>query len=148
MIRAFAVLGVGCAMSVAAFAVPVCPVTSGPAGTTDWIFNTIAQCGSNSNGVSFTQNGETITIFPEEINGATGKVNPSNGLVLDGLFEVGKGDDGNIASGIGPYINGENGESGSPYVTQKGIQDEGFEDYTLLIEVSQTGPDPSARVPC
>ena len=134
MIRALSALAMGCAMSVAGM--------GATCNQSTWTFDILAACGSGSNGVTFTQGGETITILPElVVNGVvqgSSKMNP-----VDGLFEVQKGDEGNLASGIGPYVNGQ---GGSPYTGQKGIQDETFKNTTvdamLYIEVSQTGSNP------
>lgn len=133
MIRALSALAMGCAMCVVGMAAS-CDQTT-------WTFDILASCGSGSNGVSFTQGGETITIFPElVVNGvvaSSGGMNPVNGL-----FEVQQGVQGNLASGIGPFVNFE---GGSPFTGQQGIQEQQHRDTTfdamLYIEVSQTGPN-------
>jgi|HubBroStandDraft_4_1064222.scaffolds.fasta_scaffold111826_1 hypothetical protein len=134
MIRVLSALAMGCAMCVAGMAASC--------DTSTWTFDILASCGSGSNGVTFTQGGETITIFPELVMDqntivGSGPLNPVNGL-----FEVQQGAQGNLASGIGPYVNME---GGSPYTGQQGIQDKMFGDTRydamLFIEVSQTGPN-------
>src|SRR5258708_30013147 len=99
MIRMFpfiTALAVGCAMSVAASAAT--STMSNRPGS--WTFGTLGSCGSGNSGVTFTQNGQTITIFPELV--VNGVVQSNSGNV-NGLFEVQKGQNGNLASGIGPY---------------------------------------------
>ncbi len=116
-----------------------------PCTTTTWTFgaNGIEDCGSGNNGVSFTQGGETITILPElVVNGVV----QSNSNPVSGLFEVQKGTQGNLASGIGPN---DTTEGGSPFTSQQGIQESSvwnwntwqYDTYNemLYIEVSQTG---------
>jgi len=99
--------------------------------TNTWDFDSVGQCGSGNSGVNFTQNGETITILPElEKSGVIQSPNP-----VDGLFEVAQGQGGNIASGIGPYVDGE---GGSPYTSQLGIQEQAPYDAALYIEVSES----------
>jgi hypothetical protein len=137
MIRMFpfiTALAVGCALSGAATAA-TCTL-SGTPGT--WAFGTLGSCGSGSGPVTFTQGGETITIFPELVK--NGVVQSSG---VSGLFEVQKGANGNLASGIGPYVSSE---GGSPYTGQLGISESTsggntYEDM-LYIEVSQTGSNP------
>jgi hypothetical protein len=133
MIRVLSALAMGCAMGVAGMAATC--------NTSTWTFDIVASCGSGSSGVSFTQGGETITILPEfVVNGVvqgSSRDNPVNGL-----FEVQQNVGGNLASGIGPYVNGE---GNSPFTGQQGIQELDFKgtsyDGMLFIEVSQTGPD-------
>ena len=131
MNRAAMVFIAGCAMSMAA-AAATCnqntwTFTAGSGG---------AQCGSNSTGVTFTQNGETITIFPEELVNGVVQSGPN---YVNGLFEVGKGQNGNLASGIGPYVPIQ---GGSPFTGQQGIQDTTYSgttyDAMLYIEVNQS----------
>jgi hypothetical protein len=114
-----------------------------PCTTTTWTFgaNGIEDCGSGNNGVSFTQGGETITILPELL---VDGVVQSNSSPVSGLFEVQKGNQGNLASGIGPY---DTTEGGSPFTGQQGIQDSSVwnwqkwqydtDDEMLYIEVNQ-----------
>jgi hypothetical protein len=135
MIRVLSALAVGCALSVAGVAATCNQST--------WTFDAVAACGSGSNGVAFTQNGETITILPEAL--LNGVVQPSGGSPVNGLFEVQQGNQGNLASGIGPFMSDQ---GGSPYTSQKGIQDGNIGntnvhyDVTIYIEVSQTGSNP------
>lgn len=138
MNRSVMVLIAGCAMSMAA-AAATCNQST-------WTFSAGsggAQCGTYSNGVTFTQGGETITIFPELLSNGNVVSNPSTGNPVYGLFEVGKGQNGNLASGIAPFISGNvNGEGGSPYTSQQGIQEGSFSgttyDAMLYIEVNQS----------
>jgi hypothetical protein len=130
MMRTITVLGIVCVMSMAAMAAS-CPL-SGSSGT--FIFDSLGKCGSDSNGVTFTEGAESITIFPEYV--VNGTVKPNSGGVnnfVDGLFEVGQGQGGNIASGIGPYLTNEGGPD---YTTQLGIQESGNSDAVLYLEVS------------
>jgi hypothetical protein len=131
MIRTLTFLGIGCLMSMAATAA-TCPL-SGTGGT--FIFDSIGNCGTYSNGVTFTEGSESITIFPEYVVNGTIKANPGmpNSNLVNGLFEVGQGDGGNIASGIGPYYTNE---GGADYTTQLGIQESGNTDGVLYLEVS------------
>jgi hypothetical protein len=127
-------LAIGCAMSVAAMAAPCT--------TTTWTFtagNGGAQCGSGNSGVTFTQGGESITILPEYV--IDGVVQTSPGSNVNGLFEVGQGQNGNLASGLGPFVASQ---GGSPYTGQLGIQDTDptffnphTDDTMLYIEVNQ-----------
>jgi hypothetical protein len=134
MIRGLSALAIGLAMSVA-----------GMAATCDqntWTFDIIASCGSGSNGVTFTQGGETITILPELLaNGVV--LGSGHGNPVNGLFEVQQGAQGNLASGIGPYVIGE---GSSPFTGQKGIQEQNIQntryDAMIFIEVSQNGNNP------
>jgi hypothetical protein len=145
MIRVFhfiTALAIGCALSAAASAA-TCTMSNTPGA---WTFATLGSCGSGTSGVSFTQNGETITIFPEELkNGAVQSSGGSN--PVNGLFEVQKGQNGNLASGIGPF---DTNQGGSPFTGQLGVADynSSGQDYTgtgtrydnmLYIEISQTG---------
>jgi hypothetical protein len=133
MIGTLKALAIGCAMSVAGMAA-TCT-------TTTWTFSAGsggAQCGSAYTGVTFTQNGESITILPAfDVNGVV----TDTPNVVNGLFEVGKGENGNLASGIGPYVPVE---GGSPYTSQQGIQDVDatsktpLYDTLLYIEVNQS----------
>ncbi len=115
--------------------------TAGPCVVSDpgWTFNTLGYCGDLSSGVSFTaSNGQVITIYPEKLRDGVVQSNTSvDTNYIDGLFEVKDGSNGNIASGIGPYV-GSNG-SGSPYTGQLGLQDwdSGIHhyDYMLFIKV-------------
>jgi hypothetical protein len=139
MIRMFpfiTALAVGCAMSVAGMAA-TCTMSNTPGS---WTFGTLGSCGSGNSGVSFTQNGETITILPEYVVNGVVQSSPGN---VNGLFEVQKGANGNLASGIGPY---DSSQGGSPYTGQLGIQDLDWHgntyDEMLFIEVSQTGSNP------
>jgi hypothetical protein len=133
MSRTLIMLAVGCALSVAAIAAPCNQST--------WTFDGLAKCSSSNTGVAFTQDGETITIFPEYVE--NGVIQPP-GAQVNGLFEV-NGQSPNLASGIGPYVPSQ---GGSPYTGQLGIQDANYggNDYdaVLYLEVSQTGPDPIA----
>jgi len=133
MIGTLKALAIGCAMSVAGMAA-TCT-------TTTWTFSAVsggAQCGSGNSGVTFTQGGESITILPEYV--IDGVVQTSPGSNVNGLFEVGKGQNGNLASGIGPFVASQ---GGSPYTGQQGIQDVDATRYTplydtmLYIEVNQ-----------
>jgi len=107
-----------------------------------WTFQTLGSCGNDSSGVSFTNSdGQKITIFPATLVDGQVQSNSSYDFnPVDGLFEVQKGQNGNIASGIGPYVNGQ---GGSPFNGQGGIQDFSWfrstVDYMLFIEVSNTG---------
>jgi hypothetical protein len=131
MMRTITVLGIGCVMSMAAMAA-TCPL-SGSSGT--FIFDSLGSCGSDSSGVTFTEGAESITIFPEYVVSGTIKPNPGmpNSNLVDGLFEVGQGQGGNIASGIAPYYTNEGGPD---YTTQLGIQESGNADGVLYLEVS------------
>jgi hypothetical protein len=133
MIGTLKALAIGCAMSVAGMAA-TCT-------TTTWTFSAGsggAQCGSENTGVTFTQGGESITILPEFL--INGVVQTSPGSAVNGLFEVGKGQNGNLASGIGPFVASQ---GGSPYTGQQGIQDVDATRFTplydtmLYIEVNQ-----------
>jgi hypothetical protein len=134
MIGTLKALAIGCAMSVAGMAA-TCT-------TTTWTFSAGsggAQCGSENTGVTFTQGGETITILPEYV--IDGVVQTSPGSNVNGLFEVGKGQNGNLANGIGPFVASQ---GGSPYTGQQGIQDTDptywnnhTYDTMLYIEVNQ-----------
>lgn len=134
MIGTLKALAIGCAMSVAGMAA-TCTMTT-------WTFSAGsggAQCGAENNGVNFTQGGETITILPEYV--INGIVQTSPGSNVNGLFEVGKGQNGNLASGIGPFVASQ---GGSPYTGQQGIQDvdptrynSNLYDTMLYIEVNQ-----------
>ncbi len=130
MIRILTALGIGCVMSMTAMAA-TCPL-SGSGGT--FIFDSLGSCGSDSSGVTFTEGTESITIFPEYVVNKT--VQPNTGgdsNFVNGLFEVGKGQDSNIASGIAPYYTNEGGPD---YTTQLGIQESGNDDGVLYLEVS------------
>jgi hypothetical protein len=130
MIRTLTFLGIGCLMSMAAMAA-TCPL-SGTGGT--FIFDSVGNCGTNSSGVTFTEGTESITIFPEYVVSGTIKPNPDGpNNPVSGLFEVGQGQGGNIASGIGPYYTNE---GGADYTTQLGIQESGNTDGVLYLEVS------------
>jgi hypothetical protein len=134
MIGTLKALAIGCAMSVAGMAA-TCT-------TTTWTFSAGsggAQCGSENNGVSFTQGGETITILPEYV--INGIVQTTPGTNVNGLFEVGKGQNGNLASGIGPYVASQGGNN---FTGEQGIQDvdptrynPNLYDTMLYIEVNQ-----------
>jgi hypothetical protein len=134
MSRTFLTAGV---ISIFSFAA-VATASVAPCTTTTWNFgaNGIEQCGSGSNGVSFTQGGETITILPELVENG---VVQSNSSPVSGLFEVQKGASGNLASGIGPY---NTTQGGSPFTGQQGIQDSTYWNNTtddmLYIEVNQS----------
>ena len=134
MIGTLKALAIGCAMSVAGMAA-TCT-------TTTWTFSAGsggAQCGSENTGVTFTQGGESITILPEYL--INGVVQTSPGTNVNGLFEVGKGQNGNLASGIGPYVPSQ---GGSNFTAELGIQDvdptrwnSNLYDTMLYIEVNQ-----------
>jgi hypothetical protein len=123
MKRIFLPIALAVAMSAANAA--TCP------NPNSWTFNCLSSSAFGSSGMSFTQNGETITIFGETIN---------NSNVITGstsLFEVLQNNSGNLASGIGPY---QSSEGGSPFTGQKGIAEftEGqAAGNILLLEISQ-----------
>jgi hypothetical protein len=138
MIRVLSALAIGCAMSVAGMAASC--------NTSTFTFDTLGQCGSGGSGVTFTQGGQSITIFSEFVaNGVVGGAGP--GDLVQGLFEVQQGVGGNLASGIGPLVNlpAEKEYATAPYTSQQGIQEQKIMGNTydgmLFIEVSQTGPD-------
>jgi hypothetical protein len=120
-----------------------------PAVGTGWIFQTLGYCGDLSGGVSFTaSNLQVITIYPEKLRDGVVQANTSSDYnYIDGLFEVQDGHNGNIASGIGPYV-GSNG-AGSPYTGQLGLQDwdsSGHHyDYMLFIKI--TGGNGAGQIP-
>lgn len=134
MIGTLKALAIGCAMSVAGMAA-TCT-------TTTWTFSAGsggAQCGSENTGVTFTQGGESITILPEYV--IDGVVQTSPGSNVNGLFEVGKGENGNLASGIGPYVASQGGNN---FTSELGIQDvdptrynPNLYDTMLYIEINQ-----------
>jgi len=135
MNRSVMVLIVGCAMSVAASA-----VTVPGCATNTWTFSASTNGAQCASGTSFTANGETITIFSEELMNGTIQGGPN---YVSGLFEVGKGQSGNLASGIAPYVPIQ---GGTPFTGQGGIQDMTYSgntyDAMLYIEVSQNGANP------
>jgi hypothetical protein len=110
--------------------------------TNTWTFGAAdCQIGTNNNGVSFTQGGETITIFPQQYQDGTQIAYNSGTLPVNGLFETNKGTGGNLASGIGPY---NPNQGGDPYTSQLGIQDTTISSHLyndlLIIEISQNAP--------
>jgi hypothetical protein len=136
MNRTFFLIGLLAVFSFASVATATnsCTVTS-----PGWTFATLGQCGSNNTGVSFTSpdTGQVITIFPEFLQ--DGVVQGSGSGNVNGLFEVQKGQNGNLASGIAPYVNGE---GTSPFLGQQGITDTfGAHRYDVMlyVEVKQTG---------
>ena len=124
---------------------------AGPCVVSDpgWTFKTLGYCGDLSSGVSFTaSNGQIITIYPEKLKDGVVQSNTStDSNYIDGLFEVKDGSNGNIASGIGPYV-GSNG-SGSPYTGQLGLQDwdSSGHHYDYMLYIKITGGTGAGQIP-
>jgi hypothetical protein len=144
MNRTYIIIGLLAIFSFTAGAV-VPPCSSASPG---WTFASLGYCGNDSSGVTFTaSNGQQITIFPELLKDGNVQSNTSwdsNGI--DGLFEVQKGHDGNIASGIAPYVTGE---GTSPFLGQQGITDfdSGGHHYDIMLFIEIQGGTGAGQIP-
>jgi hypothetical protein len=128
--RIFITIGLMTGLALASSAsAAVCPSNT-------WNFGTVvAQCGTTTS-MSFTQGGQTITVYAVQVQTADGSLTSGHNSTPNGLFEV-DGQSPNLAAGIGPL---DPNHGNTNFTDQPGIA-EGVDgtSHDNLLEIEYAG---------